>query len=93
MASPFPCCHVIHECSVQENVHTKKERKTRRSYDILNIIWDKVFKSGPSKICGTQALNNLKGYGLCKADHTPSNFFKVVFHKFYLVHFRILCLM
>ena len=93
MASPSPCCHVIHECSVQENVHTKKERKTRRSYDILNIIWDKVFMSGPSKICGRQTLNNLKGYGLCKADHTPSNFLKVVFHKFYLVHFRILCLM
>ena len=27
-------------------------------------IWDKVFKSGPSKICGRQPLKNLKGYGL-----------------------------
>ena len=28
------------------------------------IIWDKVFKNGPSKICGRQPLKNLKGYGL-----------------------------
>ena len=25
--------------------------------------WDKVFKSGPRKICGRQPLNYLKGYG------------------------------
>ena len=25
-------------------------------------IWDKVFKSGPNKICGRQPLNSLKGY-------------------------------
>ena len=29
-------------------------------------IWDKVFKSGPSKICRRQPLKNLKGYGLLK---------------------------
>ena len=28
--------------------------------------WDKVFNNGPSKICGTQPLKNLKGYGLLK---------------------------
>ena len=28
------------------------------------FIWDKVFKSGPSKICGRQPLKNLNGYGL-----------------------------
>ena len=39
-------------------------------------IWDKVFKSGPSKMCGRQPL----------ADYTPSNFLKAVFHKFHLVH-------
>ena len=32
--------------------------------ELLNDIWDKVFKSGPSKICGKQPLKNLKGYGL-----------------------------
>ena len=25
-------------------------------------IWDKVFKSGPSEICGRQPLKNLKLY-------------------------------
>ena len=24
--------------------------------------WDKVFKKGPSKVCGRQPLKNLKGY-------------------------------
>ena len=28
------------------------------------------------KICGRQPLKNLKGYGLPKADHIPSNFLK-----------------
>ena len=27
-------------------------------------IWDKVFKNGPSKVCGRQGLKNLKWYGL-----------------------------
>ena len=44
-------------------------------------IWDKAFKSGPSKICGRQPLKNLKG-----SDHIPSDFLKAVFHKCYLVH-------
>ena len=26
--------------------------------------WEKVFKNGPSKICGRQPLKNLKEYGL-----------------------------
>ena len=29
---------------------------------ISYIIWDKVFKNGPSKICGREPLKNLKGY-------------------------------
>ena len=28
--------------------------------------WDKVFKNGPSKICGRQPLNNLKRHTLLK---------------------------
>ena len=31
---------------------------------LLKNIWDKVIKSGPSKICGRQPLKNLKEYGL-----------------------------
>ena len=30
------------------------------------VIWDKVFKSEPSKFCGRQPLKNLKGCGLLK---------------------------
>ena len=41
-----------------------------------SMMWDKVFKSGLSKLCGRQAWN----------------FLKVVFVKIYLVHFWILCL-
>ena len=55
-------------------------------YKFGTIIRDKVFKNGPSKICGRQPLKNLKGYGLLEAVHTPSNFLKAVFHKFYLGH-------
>ena len=44
-------------------------------------IWDKVFKSGPSKICGRQRLKNLKGYGLLKGHlHYKAIFYcKVAF--------------
>ena len=62
----------------------KMKRKTdlQTSWcQLISIIWDKVFKSGPSKICGRQTLKNLK----------PSNFLKTVFRKFYLVHSWILC--
>ena len=37
-------------------------------------IWDKVFKNGPSEICGRHPLNSLQV------------FLKSVFHKFHLVH-------
>ena len=30
--------------------------------------WDKVFKNGPSKICGRQPLKNLKAFGLPKSQ-------------------------
>ena len=48
--------------------------------------WVKVFMNGPSKICGRQPLKNLQWYGL-QADHITANFWKAVFHKFYLVLF------
>ena len=35
---------------------------------VASNIWDKVFKSGPSKICGRQSLKNLKEYGLLKSS-------------------------
>ena len=51
-------------------------------------IWNKVFKMGPSKIWRRPPL---KGYGLPKTSHITSNFLKIVFHKFYLVHSWRLC--
>ena len=27
---------------------------------VSKVIWDKIFKNGPSKICGRQPLKNLK---------------------------------
>ena len=44
----------------------------------LTIQWVKIFKNGPSKICGRHPLKNLKEY------------LKAVFCKFYLVHSWIL---
>ena len=32
--------------------------------DITTYNWNKVFKDGPSKICGRQPLKILKEYGL-----------------------------
>ena len=36
-------------------------------------------------------FKNFEGIWSAKADHIPSNFLKVVFHKYYLVHSWILC--
>ena len=35
--------------------------------------WDKVFKNGPSKICGRQSLKRFKGYGLLKQMYRIPN--------------------
>ena len=35
-----------------------------------NAKWDKVFKNGPSEICGRQPLKNFKGYSLLKQTIT-----------------------
>ena len=37
--------------------------------------WNKVFKNGPSKICGRQPLKNLNGYG-CLSKQYPFKFLK-----------------
>ena len=33
---------------------------------LWNEIWGKVFRNGPSEICGRQPLKNSKWYGLLK---------------------------
>ena len=48
-----------------------------------NYIWDKVFKNGPSKICGTQPLKNLKGYGLL---NTLSHIYMYIYIYACLIH-------
>ena len=76
-----------HEEMVPSTVITSMARLHYSQFNRqLSIIWDKVFKNGPSKICGRQPLKNLKRYGVRKADYTPSHFLKAVFHKFYSVH-------
>ena len=37
-----------------------KSTKTPNKYLTMTNIWVKVFKNGPSKICGRQLLKNLK---------------------------------
>ena len=43
--------------------------------------WDKVFKSGPRKICGRQPLKNLKGYGKLKDVDCDQSLMSVIFLK------------
>ena len=69
---------------------TKPITQSRVSLGIF-YKWVKVFKNGPSKICGKQPLKKLKEYGLPKQTIPLQTFSKAVFHKFYLVHSWILC--
>ena len=50
----------------------------------MKRIWDKVFKTGPSKVCGRQPSKNLKGYGMFKQKKKifQSNFHFSVFIQF-----------
>ena len=45
---------------------TNETMKITSRSGIDKTLLNKVFKNGPSKICGRQPLNNLKGYGLLK---------------------------
>ena len=47
---------------------------------LFSFIWDKVFKSEPSKTCGRQTA--FKKF----EDRIPSNFVKGVYQKLCLVH-------
>ena len=41
-------------------------------------IWDKVFKNGPSKICGRQPLKKLRLYDLFLVSSDSGNLFLLV---------------
>ena len=43
-------------------------------------MWQSLWETGPSKICGRQLLTILKWYNLF--EHITSNFLRTVFHKF-----------
>ena len=45
---------------------------------VLMYIWDKVFKNGPSKICGRQPLKKLKLYDLFLVSSDSGNLFLLV---------------
>ena len=77
--------HQYYEVSTLTQPYIDRSNATnlKAELDILKLtlfnqqyIWDKVFKNGPSKICGRQPLKS---------------FLKAVFHKFYLVQSWILC--
>ena len=52
------------------NLDTWTNNHSRRG-----VIWDKVFKDGPSKRCGRQPLKKWKGYGLLSRPYCVK-FFK-----------------
>lgn len=43
-----------------------KQTEDDHKEDLWHIIRDKIFKSGPNKVCRRQLLKNWKGYGLRK---------------------------
>ena len=45
---------------------------------VLMYIWDKVFKNGPSKICGRQPLKKLRLYDLFLVSSDSGNLFLLV---------------
>ena len=57
-------------------------------YWFWTSIWDKVFKNGPSNICGRRSWRDM---GCFRVTITSSNFLKAVFHKFYFVYSSIFC--
>ena len=42
------------------NLDVDQYSMLRRAFDTACTIWDKVFKNGPSEICGRQPLKSLK---------------------------------
>ena len=65
----------------------------KKDYLHINCIWDKIFKNGPSRICGRQPLKHLTGYGLLNRDkgyglhtgvpikHCAKSCFKIILYK------------
>ena len=63
-------------CQCSDKLQNNMEvtiNKTFKWFSPQKIICDKVFQSGPSKICGRQPLKDLKGYGLLKQTFQPQS--------------------
>ena len=70
--------NILRDCQIHEKIIGSRLFKIL-GLEKKTIKWVKVFKNGPSKICGRQHLKKLKLYGL-PSKYTP--------HKFYIMHFR-----
>ena len=68
-----PCVDLSYH-SIQQKLqnwnHIKTIGQIVTSPNIVLNIWVKVFKNGPSKICGRQPLKNLKEHGLQTTNFT-----------------------
>ena len=51
------------------------------------MIWDKVFKNRPNKICGRQLKKNLKEYGLLKSTWSILEYFVPYIHWLYFSYY------
>ena len=62
--------------------HWNKQRLTCYQSQVTRdqFIWDKVFKNGPSKICGRQPLKNLKEYDLLSRPYSFKFFIRGLPH-------------
>ena len=75
-------CHQWLWCSLESRIAFLMSvvlSARNQSKDGSSDTWVKLFKDGPSKICGRQPLT-----------YFPSSSLKAVFHKFYLVYSWIL---
>ena len=63
-----------------------------KSFTMRLSIWDRSIQEWTKLNLWKTAFIKFEGTWSAWADHTPSNFLKTVFHKFYLVHSWILCL-
>ena len=58
-------------------LETCNQIRARIKSFILLHKWEKIFKNGPSKICGRQPLKSLKGNGLLRQTIPPQIFYRL----------------
>ena len=87
------CEKIFISCNACCSIHHKsREIDLRNTFETLLIkIWGKVFKNGPSEICGRQPLKKLKLYGLFKQTISLQTFLRLSSTNFTWSIFWILC--